>query len=371
MAITYGFFNSVNGDRKYTAEDIGRYLHGIVSSGVYADTSTSLQVLAGDGMQVMVQPGRAMLDYHFMENDSPMPITLSPGSTQARIDAIVARLITGSRLCDIVVKEGTPAAAPVAPTMERTDEIKEYMLAAVYVERLATVITQENITDTRPDNAVCGWVHALIQQVDTSTLHAQYEEAYARKMAELDEYIEGKKTEIDAKLDTVDSVLNSNDVAGVPIPSASNAGQIPTVNRFGSRYVLQHPTVRQTTIPSSDGLNLSDITEDDVGLHLYTAASSIAVKCRKSADTTEQIGTMLSTSLCYVNYSTMLGGTSVNYAIVGKTITLIDITGGKTYTATVKWDTNGTETNWASSKKARFVSTVNNTDPNGDGNVSV
>lgn len=195
MSITYGFFDSVDGDRKYTAADIGRYLHGIVSSGVYADSTTSLQVLAVTDMQVEVQEGRAMLDYHYMENDEPLVLTLSAGGTQDRIDAIVARLDLNNRLCEIAVKEGTPAAAPVAPSMARTDVKKEYMLAAVYVAKLATAITQENITDTRHDATVCGWVRGIVKQEATS----------------------------------------------VPTPTPETVGYIPTVNESGDGYELLPP----------------------------------------------------------------------------------------------------------------------------------
>ena len=45
MAIKFGFFDSLNGDRKYTAAEIGRFLHGIINSGVYPDGSTALQVI--------------------------------------------------------------------------------------------------------------------------------------------------------------------------------------------------------------------------------------------------------------------------------------------------------------------------------------
>lgn len=192
MAIKYGFFNSVNGDRKYNAEDIGKYLHGIVSSGVYPDSMTTLQVLAGDGMQVQVQAGRAMLDYHYMENDSTLVLTLANGGAQDRIDAIVARLDLSNRLCEIAVKEGTPAAEPVAPTMTRTDVKKEYMLASVYVTKLVTAITQEDITDTRANIDVCGWVTGLINQ----------------------------------------------DIIGVPVPAKKFALHIPTVNADGTGYEL-------------------------------------------------------------------------------------------------------------------------------------
>lgn len=178
MAIKCGFFDSVDGDRKYTAEDIGRYLHGLVSSGVYADSSRSMQVLIGSYMEIEVQKGRAMLDGYYMELTEPYRITLSEGGAQRRIDAIVARLDKTRRLCEIAILEGTPGTTPAVPTVTRSETVKEYMLAYVEIPALAVAIYQDQIYDTRADKAVCGWVTGIIDQVDTSTLYTQWETAY-------------------------------------------------------------------------------------------------------------------------------------------------------------------------------------------------
>lgn len=338
MAITYGFFNSVNGDRKYNAKNIGRYLHGIVSSGVYADTSSSLQVLAGDGLQVQVQAGRAMLDYHYMENDAPLPLTLSTGGTQDRIDAIVAVLDVTNRLCKIEVKEGTPAASPTVPTVRRSDTTKEYMLAYVRVAKYATTITQENITDTRPDNSVCGWVHGLIEQVDTSALHKQYEDAYANKMKALDDYVEQKKAEIDDRLESIDNAINNAGTVGVPIPGASNAGQVPVVNSSGTGYVLGYKSVREITIQfDTDGYYI-DLNKYDPGLYIFTRATDISapslkVRAQNTAGNYEVVGTEPTGRMfCYISkneiYQTQTGGYNKK---VGYSHKLFDFANGTVY----------------------------------------
>lgn len=173
MALVYGFFNSENGDRKYNAEEIGRYLQGIISDGVFADSSDSLQVMANGDMTTAVQPGRAMLDFHWLENTEPFILQHDIGTALARYDAVVMKLDMENRCITIEVKKGTPAAAPAIPAVERTDTIKEYMLGAVFIEKLATSFTQSAITDTRPNNSVCGWVTGVIEQIDTETLWAQ------------------------------------------------------------------------------------------------------------------------------------------------------------------------------------------------------
>lgn len=189
MALSYGFFNSLNNDRLYNAEDIGRYLQGIISSGVYADKSSNLQVLSTGGMGVAVQAGRGMFDYHYLDNDEPYPLTLTVGSSLARYDAVVVRLDLTERKITLELKEGTPAATPDPPALTRTSTVKEYMLAKIYVEKMTTSITQGEITDTRADTSVCGWVTGVIDQVDTSTLFVQwqtaYEAAYAAMLAKI------------------------------------------------------------------------------------------------------------------------------------------------------------------------------------------
>lgn len=178
MAIKYGFFNSVNGDRVYNAEDVGRYLYGIVSDGVYQDDTGRLRVLASSGTTVAVQTGRAMLAYHYMENDAAYNITLDIGTALPRIDLIVMRLNRTNREITIAVKKGTPAASPSMPILSRESTVYELALAAITVAANATTITQANIQDLRPSSEYCGWVTGIIQQLDTATLYAQWEDAY-------------------------------------------------------------------------------------------------------------------------------------------------------------------------------------------------
>lgn len=188
MAINFGFFNSVDGDRKYTAAQIGDYLQGLITSGVYADNSTSLRVEASGGMTVTVQPGRAMLNFKYMNLDSPLELTLSAGGAQDRIDAIVAYMDLTERACGITVKQGTQAANPKAPAMERSGSRSEYMLAAVRVKKLTSTIAPVNITDRRGDTSVCGYVTNIVGQIPTGTLLMQYQAACAAELAELEAY---------------------------------------------------------------------------------------------------------------------------------------------------------------------------------------
>lgn len=179
--ITSGFFNSVNGDRKYTAEQIGKYFDKIISNGVFVNPSTNLQVVQDEGMRIKVFEGRGWIDSHWVDNDSFHIMALAQSNiVYPRIDCVVMYLDTSEphRILSFKIKQGTASVNPVAPSMVRDEYLKEYCLAEVYVPANSTTITQANITDTRANNDVCGWVTSLIDQVDTSTLFKQWQKAY-------------------------------------------------------------------------------------------------------------------------------------------------------------------------------------------------
>lgn len=193
MAVTYGFFNSVlvNGmqDRRYNADQMSTYFKGLISDGVYQNVGGGLQVRAGEGMTVQVMAGRGVFDSRWMENDSILDIPLEPSHvTLNRYTAVVVRVDYNERTVSILAKDGETASAPVKPAITRTESVKEYCLAYVYVGRGVTDISQSAVTDTRPDNALCGFVTGLVEQIQTTDLFAQYDAAFD----EWFETIEGK-----------------------------------------------------------------------------------------------------------------------------------------------------------------------------------
>ena len=159
MAITYGFFNSVNGDRVYNADDFNSCIDAIASDGVFKRNGGGLQVGVNTGMSVQVLDGYARFKGYWIKNDAITNLTISAAdATNPRIDAVVVRVDTSARTVTISVKNGTAATTPAAPTMTRSATVNEYCLAKVAVAANATSITMSNITDTRGDASVCGWV---------------------------------------------------------------------------------------------------------------------------------------------------------------------------------------------------------------------
>ena len=82
------------------------------------------------------------------------------------------------RVANIIYREGTASSNPVPPTLKNDDDIVEMRIANIYVSAGANKIEQLAITDLR-GSSECLWITSLIQQVDTSTLFMQWQQAYA------------------------------------------------------------------------------------------------------------------------------------------------------------------------------------------------
>lgn len=176
--VTYGFFNSVDGDRRYTADQMSNYFKGLISDGVYEGLGSAMVVTAGEGMTVNVGSGRAIIDCKWINLDGSESLDISPASpTQARYTAVVVRMDLTNRTMELDTVDGEPAASPEYPEITDTASIKELCLAMVYVPANAVSISQTNIVDKRGSD-LCLWVTGLIQQLDTSTLFLQWQAAF-------------------------------------------------------------------------------------------------------------------------------------------------------------------------------------------------
>jgi len=171
-----GFFNSVEDDRTYNAVHFANYFGVLVSDGVFPNPSTNMQVLEHTGMKVKISKGMAWIKAYFAHNMADYTLSIEPADgTLKRIDRIVLRLDLNSRLIKPEVIKGKFGTLPVAPTLVRNDEIHDIALADVYVANGTTAINQGMITDQRLNKDLCGLVHALINQVDTTTIFNQYQ----------------------------------------------------------------------------------------------------------------------------------------------------------------------------------------------------
>ena len=185
-----GPFTSVNGDRAYLNKFFIDYFATFIGDGIFPVPSNNLQVMANSGLGITVKKGTAFINGRVHLADTDINLTLDAGDNLlSRIDKVVLRVDTIARTITKEIEKGTPATNPVAPTLQRDDDIWELGLAQILVGKAVTSITQSNITDLRLNKAECGIVKGTIEEIDTTTLFNEYQA-----------WIDEKKTEYNADL---------------------------------------------------------------------------------------------------------------------------------------------------------------------------
>lgn len=194
MAFTFGFYNSVNHDRRYDAVQVGQIFDGIIKDGVYETYKKAMIVKASNtDNQVIVQPGRAWFNHTWSYNDADLPVAMpGPETFYDRIDAVVLDIDSSnaSRTNKILVVKGEPAAWPSNPALANTTEHHQYPLA--YVKRKGGVnrITQSDITNAVGTSA-CPFVVGVLEVMNIDNLISQWSDQFTR-------YMNGKKSEWNA-----------------------------------------------------------------------------------------------------------------------------------------------------------------------------
>lgn len=162
-------------DRAITSAPLRKLIAKLLTDGVLPNPSTNLQVEAGSGMNVVVNPGFAICagGLKLEENQRTLAIQAAD-SNYDRIDTVVLRWNDNDseRICDLYIVEGIPAASPLRPELTRTESIWELGLADLFINKNSPAISNQRITDTRYETARCGIISA-ISEFDTTTLYQQ------------------------------------------------------------------------------------------------------------------------------------------------------------------------------------------------------
>lgn len=216
MANEHGlFWNSQNGDRVYDANDFSEWLKKFYTTGVF---NGDLAVTASGGMTVSVSSGYVNIEGKVKFFSTPTTLTIATaGGTYERIDTVVAECNYSDREITVKVVTGAYSASPKATAPVRTAAAYQLVLAEIDVPAGSTEITQKNITDMRTDSSVCGLVTGTVNQIDFSTVEAQFNSWFESVKGTLDSDAAGNlKNQIDAaneKIETNASAISDNQTA--------------------------------------------------------------------------------------------------------------------------------------------------------------
>lgn len=216
MSLTFGFYNSLNGDRKYDAKQMGQIFDGLIADGVFATVGDAMMVKANGGMDVNIGIGRAWFNHTWTYNDSPMILTLEPSDTLLeRIDTVVLRINDSDdiRKNEIVIITGYPASEPQKPELIHDEHVNEYPLCYISVKRAVTEITQADITNTI-GTSECPFVTGIIDTIDIDDLIAKWEAQWDTWInVTMDEYMRAQQESFETWFNTIKTQL-SEDAAG-------------------------------------------------------------------------------------------------------------------------------------------------------------
>ena len=178
------FFNDVNGDRVYYAEDFARHLATYFTNGIF---NNGCQVLADtNNMAINVNIGSANINGYRYDNDAIKTLQIdNADGVLNRVDNIVIRLDLTNRNISLQVIKGAFAQSPVAPNLVRTSTIYDLRIAKISIPAGTTEITQDLVTDTRFMTTDCGDVISTVQTADTEDLFIQIQSIFNATISDM------------------------------------------------------------------------------------------------------------------------------------------------------------------------------------------
>lgn len=178
MAFTYGFYNSIRGDRKYDAMQFSEIIDTLIIDGIIPSKGQLFAVTAANnGMQINVGTGFAWFFHSWSKNDSVMVLDVPLSDvTRPRKDAVVLEVNRNDeeRKNSIKIVSGDPAVNPTNPTLVNNEKVRQYPLAYITVPAGAETITASNI-ENMVGRAPTVFATGVLDTVPIDDLWSQWE----------------------------------------------------------------------------------------------------------------------------------------------------------------------------------------------------
>lgn len=211
-------FNSVNGDRRYKAEDFRNYFASFIGNGVFPNPSNQLQVFTNNNMSITITPGKGFINGAIYQNTDDLILNLdNADGVLNRIDRVVLRFDNLERSITCKIKKGDFNSSPVPKNLQRDADAFELCIAQIKINAGDVSILQSNITDTRLNNDLCGIVTQTVEKIDTTTLYNKLEAYINERGQDVDSWISKStstwENEFNTWFNAIKGVL-SEDIAG-------------------------------------------------------------------------------------------------------------------------------------------------------------
>lgn len=208
MSIRSGFYRSLNGDRRYYAEEMSALFNGIINDGVFANIGKTFEVKATTGDTITIDTGRAWFNGFWIDNDGILPITADLSEVILdRIDAVVIEINHEDTVRNGSIKmvKGTAASEPQRPILINSEKVHQYPLAYIYRKEGSSAITQADITNMIGTSS-CPYITGILEVTNIDKIVAQWEaqwnQWYAEEVKNAESDVSEWMTQMKADLET-------------------------------------------------------------------------------------------------------------------------------------------------------------------------
>ena len=246
MAITSGFYNSFNGDRRYNSEQMSDIFSGVINDGVFANIGNTFQVKADTGNVINVDTGKAWFNSKWIKNDSVYPITADTSEILLdRYDAVVIEVNTSEsvRNGDIKMVKGTASSTPKYPTLTNNDDIHQYPIAYILRPAGSSSITQANITNMVGTSS-CPYITGILEVRNIDNIIAQWKAEWAEWFnsqtvegtEDLTNWIDNEKQRFEAWFAELEVILDGDVASNLAAQILELQQYIDDLKRYSAIY---------------------------------------------------------------------------------------------------------------------------------------
>lgn len=267
MAFRSGFWNSIDGDRTYSAEDMAIPFDGIITEGVFANWGDAFKVTVVDESTITIGSGKAWVGQKWIQNDSVyhMPIKVSDyaSSTEPRtvVVCLDLKIEPYYRFAKFLIEEQRNYSSftdMLNAVTDRNTGRNTLVLFAINFAAGDSSIQQSNITNL-VGSAWCPYVTAPVQTITVDDIRSKWNTAYNVLMNDIVSNAQTKANEAESNFEasfntwflTLKNQLNTNQAANLQ-------NQITALNDQLNKFVTTG--IVENTVQFYSGGNLVDFT---------------------------------------------------------------------------------------------------------------
>lgn len=279
MTFRSGFWNSIDGDRTYSAEDMAIPFDGVITEGVFANWGDAFRATVTDGSTITIGSGKAWLAKKWLQNDSvyQMPINVSDyaSSTEPRtvVVCLDLKVETYYRFAQFLVEEQRYYESytnMLNAITDRNTGRNTLVLFAINFAAGDSSIQQSNITNL-VGTAWCPYVTAPIQTVTVDDIRGKWDASYNSLMNDIVGNARSRANEAESNFEasfntwflTLKNQLNTNQAANLQNQITALTNQL---NKFVTTGTIEN-TVQfysgdhLVDFTTSAGVNITAVTK--------------------------------------------------------------------------------------------------------------